>query len=155
VLLFAGCPLPTGEDWVEPVDVSPASYGIVIDYNLRNYVPAPFAGGYPTWSLTQGDVKVSVVWKDSAGNPLSESVLKTFTKGVEYRAEITLVRRENHAFAADIEFAYPKWMVQEQKESRDAEAEGRRVVAVTYFPAPAQPLSESEIIIPLPFVPEN
>jgi hypothetical protein len=98
-------------------------------------------------------MEVSVVWKDSAGNSLS--VLTAFTEGTEYQAEITLARRNNHAFDPGIVFTYPTWMVKNQKESRDAEAEGRRVVAVTYIPAPAQALSQSTITIPLPFISEN
>jgi hypothetical protein len=111
VLLLApgsGCSNYTGADWASVPGVQ-QSLKVIVDYDLKNYVPVPTIGGAPAGSLTRGDMTITVVWKILGPNNEETPVAEPFTafkQGKVYRAYITLEARNDYRFDQGTNFLY-------------------------------------------------
>jgi hypothetical protein len=114
VLALAACAVPLGEDYVIIRD---GGDGIpyISGYELQTYVPIPKAGNQPITLVNQGDLELSVIWKDEAGTviPLPFDV---FQPDTVYRAEIRITAKSGYAFYPSTSFAYPGGKIQAQSD---------------------------------------
>jgi hypothetical protein len=147
--LFTGCSVLTGEDWVEGRGVNP---GVIMDYNLQNYVPIPTTGGEPVLFPRPGiDMEASSVsWfvkgEDGTFTPQSFSGGETFVENTVYRADITLTTIRDYTFDTEIAFFYyPAGVVAEPPDPNEKSVFSRNLI-VTYHPVKAAiPLYELDL----------
>jgi hypothetical protein len=140
--LAAGCPLDIGEDYRAAARGAAGEALVVVDYNLRSYVPTPVPGEAPLTSVTsRKDMDVTAEWQDKSGG----GVTGTFEPGGEYRAAITLAAKNGYAFDRAVPFAYSVEAVQEPVAGENADPLRRSVVAV-YRPARApEPVEDTDL----------
>ncbi|MDR0688716.1 MAG: hypothetical protein LBG08_00405 [Spirochaetaceae bacterium] len=124
-MLLPGCTALTGEDWADSRN-NGADPGVVVDYNLENYVSIPVAGQAPIKSLSREGVDVAVEWKDSGGNPLDG---KSFVRDESYKAVIILKAKSGYVFDPDVDFEYRS-----------------NLVTVRAIPQPAESMSRSRAV---------
>ena len=153
IVLLPGCTALTGEDWAGARNG--AEPGVVVDYNLENYVAIPVSGQAPITSLTREGVNVTVEWKDGSDNPLKA---KSFTTGEVYKAVIVLRAKSGYVFDPDIDFDYqsnlvtiktispPAGSVNRAIEDEDAESIYVRVKEAEYPPAKTPEQSSDTVI---------
>jgi hypothetical protein len=154
--LLTGCSALTGEDWIEGREADP---GIVVDYNLQNYVPVPTTGGTPVLfprpgiDMEASSVKWFVKGADGTFTPQTFSGEGTFVENTVYRAEITLTTTRDYTFDTKIAFFYhPDGVVAEPPDPTEKSVFSR-TLSVTYHPVQAaRPLYELDLaaIRPIP-----
>jgi hypothetical protein len=148
ITLIAGCALPVGDDYRNPVSGTVSTMSIA-EYNLRIYVPIPVAGETPVKTITtRTDMDITVVWKDDQGVDITGS-LSAFVENQVYQADITLTTKNDYAFDEAINFKYiPADCVTVQPGDNLSPAV-RSLSTVTYKPAkPPQPIDGSLDLTP-------
>ncbi|MDR2159510.1 MAG: right-handed parallel beta-helix repeat-containing protein [Treponema sp.] len=128
ILLIAQCSFPVGEDYrnfIAPADT------VVVDYNLRTYVPIPVKDESPVKTLTsRRDLDASVTWKKGVRfDPVGDS--ENFELGVQYTAEISLETKNGYVFDPGKPFEYADGMVEDYPVEDNLDLESR-TITVTY-----------------------
>jgi hypothetical protein len=154
--LLTGCSALTGEDWIEGREAEP---GIVVDYNLQNYVPVPTTGETPVLfprpgiDMEASSVKWFVKGADDTFTPKTFSGGETFVEKTVYRAEITLTTTRDYTFDTKIAFFYHPAEVVAGAPDSNEKSVFSRTLSVTYHPvAGAKLLNTIDLsaIVPIP-----
>jgi hypothetical protein len=149
LLLLTECSVLTGEDWISSGNNSSGFSRVILDYDLRHYVPLPAEGDLAVISFTNGDVEVSVAWTriEKNGNETKlpeEGGFFPFESGTIYKAAITLTAKAGYTFDSGVSFYYPAGSVATQPEpSQDITV--RKLSPVTYYPTDTNiPIDQAE-----------
>jgi hypothetical protein len=146
LLLGTACPLAMLSDDMKPgggggggnVDPWLDKDFLVLNYDIRFYVPIPITGNMPvTEVISRSDVDVKVEWWMNGSGNLLPIPPGPFVDKVVYTAEITFTANTSNGFVFDpkMSFSYPSGSV--NKTERIRNEGGIRIVRVEYYPAGA------------------
>jgi hypothetical protein len=109
--------------------------GLVVNYDLQQYVPVPASSARVVTRLERPDLALDVTWKDSNGRDIP--ALQSFSDDTVYQAKISLTARGNYKFDPNMPFRYVTAEVEKVEVVDEGSSDPRRsrTLRVQYLPA--------------------